>query len=242
MMGKPTCLLLIVLALTISRSQAQTTRPDTMLYSNAARDVIRTFNAAIGDQSEIYNGAEYKLYPPAYKGSPYFQDENHGTPSLILYNGTWYKNVPVLYDVLNDEMIGFLNDNMFVFRTDKLSQVYLSDHHFIYLDAGKGNSLQPGFYDELYNGKTQVLVKRIRTVQSSVSQQTVEVVYETKDIIYIRKGNSYQAVSSKGSVMDVMKDKKKQLNQYLGDNKIRYNSDREASIAKLAGYYDQISN
>ena len=242
MIGKSFCLLLITLGLTICRSNAQTAHPDTMSYSNAEKAAIQNFNTAIGDQSEIYNGAEYKLYPPAYKGSPYFQDKNHGTPSLIFYNGTWYKNIPVLYDVFNDEMIGTLNDNMFVLRSDKLSEVYLSDHHFIYLDIKNDNSLNPGFYDELYNGKTQVLVKRVRTVQSSVNQQAVVVVYETKDVIYIKKGNSYRQVSSKGSVMDVLKDKKKQLSQYLSDNKIKYNNDREASIAKLAGYYDQISN
>ncbi len=242
MIGKPICLLFLVLVLTICRSEAQATHPDTMLYSNTAKVVIRTFNTAVGDQSEIYNGAGYKLYPTALRGSPYFEDKIHPAPSLILYNGTWYENVPVLYDVFNDEMIGILNDNMFVFRTDKLAQVYLSDHHFIYLDAQSVSNLTPGFYDELYDGKTQVLVKRISTVQSSVNQQAVEVVYENKDIIYIKKGNSYHQVSSKSSVMDMMKDKKKQLTQYLNDNQIKYNNDREGSIAKLAGYYDQISN
>src|SRR6267142_888573 len=98
-------LILIAFGLCISNSYAQNFSPDSLLYSSVAKKVIDYFNETIADQSEIYNGAVYESPSPAYKGSVYFQDKNYCTPGVICYNGTRYKNIPVLYDVFNDIMV-----------------------------------------------------------------------------------------------------------------------------------------
>ncbi|HVV54334.1 MAG TPA: hypothetical protein VHC47_03360, partial [Mucilaginibacter sp.] len=76
---------------------------------------------------------------------------------------------------------------------------------------------------------------------SRLTSQTVEVIYENADAIFIRKGNALQQVNSKGSVLKLFKDKTRQLKQYLSANKIKYRKDREGAIVKLAAYYDQIT-
>jgi hypothetical protein len=237
-------LILIAFGSCISTSYAQNSSPDSLLYSSAANKIIDYFNEAIADQSEIYNGAEYQSPLPAYKGSVYFQDKNYCTPGIISYNGTRYKNIPVLYDVFNDIMVAAARNNSsnYILRSEKVSDVYLSDHHFIYISAQNTGNLTPGFYDQLYSGKTQVLIKRIKTIKNNITSQGVEVVYKDYSDIYIKKGNTSYQVNSKGSVLDIFKDKKKELNQFLGNNKIRYNDNKEASVVKLAYYYDQITH
>jgi hypothetical protein len=220
------------------RCLAQTRPPDSTLYSDAAKQVIGQFKATIADQSELYNGAQYELYPPANKGTFYFLDKNYCVPSVIHYNDTWYKNIPILYDVHNDVMVSIAGNNLYAMRSEKVSDVYLLDHHFIYRNADPLNSLAAGFYDLLYGGKSAVLVKRTKKIDESKATETI---YEDITDIYVKKGNKYYPVNSKGSVMDVFKDKNKELNQYLKDNKIKFNKDRESAIARLAGYYDQIN-
>jgi len=237
---KPAWLILFALFGVIQSVCAQSLLPDNA-FSGAAGHVADLYNARIADQSEIYNGSEYKLYPQAYKGSPYFEERNHCTPSVIRYNNTWYKDVPILYDLYNDVMVAAMRDSLYQLRADKLTDVYLLNHHFINLAGALAANLTPGYYDQLYNARSQVVVKRSRTVQNNVTQQGVEVIYEVKDIIYIKKGNTYYSVSSKGSVLDVFNDKKKLLKQYLSDNKIRYNDDKEGAIVKLTHYYDQLT-
>src|SRR6201996_4305490 len=149
--------LAIFLGLTILKSSAQNAQEDTLLYSSTAKRVIDYFNTSIAEQSEIYNGAKYELYPPANKGTFYFLDKNFCVPSLIRYNGTWFKNIPVLYDVHNDAMISVNNNNLFVLHPERTSDIYLLDHHFIYLNTKSAVDLAPGFYDLLYDGKSQVL-------------------------------------------------------------------------------------
>ncbi len=124
--------LTIFLSLSILKSSAQNVPEDTLLYSNSAKLVIDYFNTSIAEQSEIYNGAKYELYPPANKGTFYFLDKNYCVPSLIRYNGAWFKNIPVLYDVYNDAMISVNGNNLFVLDAERTSDIYLLDHHFIY--------------------------------------------------------------------------------------------------------------
>src|ERR1700761_4395429 len=212
--------LTVFLGFSVLMSSAQNVPEDTLLYSSTAKRVIDYFNTSIAEQSEIYNGAKYELFPPANKGTFYFLDKNYCVPGLIRYNGTWFKNIPVLYDVHNDAMISVNGNNLFVLDAERTSDVYLLEHHFIYLNTKNPDDLAPGFYDLLYDGKSQVLVKRTKLVDES---KTTEIVYEDKTAIYVKKDSKYLPVSSKGALMDIFKDKSKELNQYLKSNKIKYN-------------------
>src|ERR1700743_2125384 len=102
------------LGLICFRSSAQNLQPDSLLYSSTAKHIIDYFNVSIADESEIYNGAKHELHPPANKGTFYFEDKNYCVPSLVRFNGRWYKNIPVLYDVRNDVMVSSKGDNLYV--------------------------------------------------------------------------------------------------------------------------------
>ncbi len=235
-------LALFIVLLFIGPANAQTAALDTPVYSNAAMRVIDQYKAALSDELEIFNGPIYRLWPQAYRGSAYFDEKTHCTPSLVRYNGTWYKDIPVIYDIYTDVMVAAAKDSLFVLQAEKITDVWLLDHHFLYINSKSSANLKPGFYDQLYDGKSRVLVKRVRTIENNITQQTVSTIYENKEVIYIKKGNNYYPVNSKGSVLEVFKEKKKALGQYLNENKIKYNSDKEGSIVKLAVYYDQINN
>jgi len=234
-------ILTFFLVLIFLTSSAQSQPPDSVLYSKVATQVIDSYNSNITDQSELYNGPQYDLYPPANKGTFYFQDKNYCVPSLICFNDKWHKNVPVLYDVYNDIMISVTGNNLYVLNTEKISDVYLLDHHFIYLT--NQSDLLSGFYDLLYDGKSKVLVKRTKTIfDNQVSAQFAEIIYEDKSAIYLKKGDKFYLINSQGDLRDIFADKKKQINQFIHNNKIKFNKDKEGAVARIASYYDQISN
>jgi hypothetical protein len=240
---KTLVLVFILMVLTLSNLRAQNLQPDSLLYSRAAAQAIDYFNNVIANESEIYNGAVYEFYPPANKGSFYFQDKNYCIPGLIRYNSNWYKNIPILYDIYNDIMVSTLNNNLFILNTEKISDVYLLNHHFTYINNQSQDNLTPGFYDVIYNGKSQVLIKRIKFINDHVVRsQVLETFYEDQSNTYIKKGDKYYQVDSKHSFLETFKDKKKDLNRYMNDNKIDYKKDKEGAVAKLAAYYDSINN
>ena len=215
--------------------------PDTLFNANAEMQVLDVYNRTIGDQKEFYNGPQYNPPAKAYRGSPYFLDSASLQPANIRYNGTWYKEVPILYDALNDLMVSVSHSVLYSVRSEKLSDVVLAGHHFIYRPQTKYFKLTTGYYDQLYDGRSEVLVKRRRGVVKRVEQQSVQVIYEVDDVIYIKKGSDYVPVSSKQSVLSVFKNKAKQLKEYMSDNKVSFRKDNEHSIARLAAYYDQIN-
>lgn len=232
-------IIIMLLGSWVTRVSAQAPQPDSVAYSKTANEVIDYFNATAGSQLEFFNGAQYVLNPPANIGSWYFQDKNYCASSLIRFNNTWYKNVPVLYDVYNDKMISFSGDDYFVLNTEKISDVYLLDHHFAYVnDPG----LPRGFYDVLYNGKSQVLAKRTKFSNDDiVSSRSVKFIYEDRVALFLKKGNVYYPVTGKRTLINLFGDKKKEIKQYIKDHKIDYKKDKERTAAVLAGYYDQLT-
>jgi len=213
--------------------------PDTLFNARSEVQVVDVYNKTIGDQSEFYNGPQFNPPPKAYRGSPYFLDSASLQPANIRYNGTHYKDVPILYDAYDDLMVSVSHSVLYSIRSEKLSDVFLADHHFIYL---AGSKLTTGYYDQLYDGASEILVKRGRGVVKRVEQQSVQVIYQVDDVIYVRKGTDYIPVNSKQSVLSVFKNKSKQLKEYMSANKISFRKDREHSIAQLASYYDQINH
>jgi hypothetical protein len=233
--------LIVTFCLFVYVATAQNALPDSSVHPKAEGQVISDFNQAIGEQSEFYNGRRYYLLPQAFKGSPYFLASVSFEPAVINYNNIWYKNVPLLYDAYTDLMVSSLGNVLYSFRKEKLHDIYLAGHHFIFLDSLKSLNLSAGYYDQLYSGSAEVIVKRSRTVVKRTNGQSIETLYEDKNEIYIKRGGAYFPVSSKHSVLKVFKDKVAQLKEYLSSNKIPYRKDRENSVAKLAAYYDKIS-
>lgn len=208
-------------------------------YSKPAAEVIDYFNTAVDGQSELYNGPAYTLMPPPNQGSYYFGDKNYPATSTIRFDNTWHKNIPVLYDVYHDKMISYMGEDLFVLESEKLSDVFLPDHHFIFVDQP---GLAPGFYEELYSGSTPILVKRTKMVtEEVVPPQGSRTVVEDKSTLYIKKANKYTAVDGKGDLIRALADKKKALNQFIRENKIDFGEDKEKAAVAVAAYYDQLS-
>ncbi len=233
-------LLFALLALWLTPStNAQASLSDSSARSQNATEVIDYYIEHIKGQSELFNGPRYELMAQANKGSYYFGDHAYFTPATVYFNSTWYKNLPILYDIYHDQMITYTGENFMVLDHTKTREVKLLDHHFKYLDQP---GLAPGYYDVLYDGKSQVLVKMTKVINEEiVSQQAVETIVVDKDQLYLKKGNAFIPVESKSSIFTIFSDRKKEIKQYLHDQKLNFDQDRTATFVLIAGYYDQLS-
>jgi hypothetical protein len=118
------------------------------------------------------------------------------------------------------------------------------DHHFVNINAdtlGVNTIIKTGFYDELYGGKSQVLVKRSANLQTTPGGAGGPETYFNLTVdYYVRKNNTYYPISSQGSLLSVFKDKKKELQQYIRSNEIKYRKEPEDAMVKIATYYDHL--
>jgi hypothetical protein len=241
------CFLSVMIA---SKSFGQMAQSDSSAVQSTLQQTTANFYTAIGQQSRLYNGHEYLPYERSIKGNALFPfDAETWAPGEVNYDGFVYKGVPMMYDVYKDALVVLLYNHfsMYTLLNERVHDFTFSGHHFVRVNADsliKDNSgISTGFYDELYGGKTEVLAKRTKTIQNTTNfTSTPETYFNSKSEYYLRKGNSYYKVGSQGSFLDVLKDKKPQLQKYLKDKNIKFRQNPEGAMVGLAAYYDQISN
>jgi hypothetical protein len=228
-------------------SFAQTNATDSSSQQIALNNSLSYFYSSIGKQSPLYNGTEYYFYDPIIKGNAYFSDVNSFTPGSVTYSGVLFSGVPMLYDIYGDQVVTLLYNHftMFCLIKDKVLSFDYLGHHFVNIDtltAINNPTVKPGFYDELYNGKLEVLVKRSKNIQSTSSGQTNESYFNPTKDYFLRKNGSYYSFSGQGSLLDILKDKKKALQQYIRSSQIKFRKDPEEAMVKIASYYDHLTN
>jgi hypothetical protein len=246
-MIKKILLYLIVISCVLINKSAlgQTATNDTSVQRIALARITDTYNTAIGQQSRLYNGPEYDLYNPNIKGNAYFSDINSFTPGTVTYDGILYKDVPMMYDLFKDVVVVMLYNKFsrFTLLKERVQNFDLLNHHFIYIrtDSLNVNSINTGFYDQLYSGNLEVLVKRSKAIQSTSGTNTIENYFTSSKSFYLKKGNNYYSIGGQGTLLSVLKDKKKELQQYIKANKIKFNKTPEEAMVAMAARYDELS-
>jgi hypothetical protein len=230
------------------KSFAQVARTDSSSQQNALNNTLTLFYSSIGDQSPLYNGPEYYFYDPLIKGNAYFSDINAFAPGSVFYDGLLFNGVPMLYDLYADKVVVLLYNHFSKFSLiqERVKSFDFLNHHFVNIktDTLNNNSvIKSGFYDELYKGKLQVLVKRSKSIQTTTGGATGPLSYfDPSTDYYLRKNNTYYSFGSQGSMLSILKDKKKELQQYIRANEIRFRKNPEEAMVKIASYYDHLTN
>ena len=231
--------------LTAISSFSQNLQTDIIQKQDVMEGVVTNYYKAIGEQSRLYNGPEYNFYDPIIKGNAYYYDAVNFTPGTVEYDGFVYKNVPLMYDIYKDFVVVLLPNKSAKFRllSDRVQSFDLLDHHFVYVntDGEKDKQVNSGFFDQLYKGKVEVLIKRSKSIQSSSGVSAVETYFTSKKQMYIKNKGRYYSVGGEGSLLNALKDKKKELKQYIRTNNIKFGDDEEQAMVKVATYYDQIT-
>jgi hypothetical protein len=230
-----------------ARVVGQAAPADSSSQKNALNNTVSLFYGSIGKQSPLYNGTEYYFYDPIIKGNAYYADVNSFTPGSVFYDNMHFTGVPMLYDIYGDQVVILLY-NHFTKCTlikDKVSSFDFLDHHFVRIDTVtflNNPAIKPGYYDELYAGRLQVLARYSKSIQVTTGGQTSESYFNYSKDYYIRKNNIYYNFSSQGALLDILKDKKKEIQKYLKENQVKYRRNPEEAMVKIASYYDHLTN
>lgn len=236
----------------IGKSFGQAVPNDSSYVQAAVAKNITNFYKAIGQESRLYNGHEYLPYDPHIRGNALFpytvQSWEYGE---VNYDGIVYQNVPLMYDINKDIVVVLLYNkfSMFALTSNRVHDFSFANHHFVRIDADtlekNDAGITTGFYDQLYDGKIEILAKRTKSLQGTTNNanSVPETYFLSKDEYYLKKGNTYYNLSlSQGSILKLLKDKKSEIQQYLKSNKIRFKDDREGNMARIGAYYDHLTN
>lgn len=221
-----------------ARAQA----PDTVV-TRPMQFARNLYAETIGDESHLYNGPQYINYAKSYlTGHQFFRTDQY-RPAAILYDGTWYTQVPVLYDLVLDKIVleHAATEFMLTLINEKVETFTLAQHTFIRVekDTLTPSPVKTGFYDVLHHGNIQLLAKRSKIIQEQATPAGMEGRFEQNTKYYIRQENTYYPVKDKRSVLQVLPGKKKELQRYAREQKLQFRQNREKALLQLVRFYDQ---
>ncbi|HEY5825165.1 MAG TPA: hypothetical protein VIT44_12395 [Cyclobacteriaceae bacterium] len=219
--------------------QAQNFKSDSSFLADAKKNSIQLYSKSLSAQSHLYNGSSYTEYRSQNEENPYFIDE--WLDGTIQYDSDFYENVPLLYDISRDKLI---TDHQYTVNkieliNERIGYFTIKDHLFVQLEDKR---LTKGFYELVYDGLSKVYVRHQKTLQSKRVDYSIENLFEEKTTYYILKDGRYISVKSKGSVLNVLEDKKTELKKFIRDNHLSFTSARTKDITRLVQYYDQLKN
>lgn len=201
-------------------------------------NVVNSFYESVNDQSRLYTGPKYEAYDNTIKGSANLYDAPTFMKGAVQYDGFVYTEVPLMYDTYKDVVVVTpprSNKNISLVN-ERVQSFDLQSRHFIYMEAAK--DFVAGFYNELYRGKSQVLVKFSKEMQAANTNDASS--FKAKTNIYVQNKGKYFSVNNENTLLGAFGDKKHDLKQYMHDNGIDYKLNPEQTAAKVAARYDEL--
>ncbi len=232
----------LVLCFQINKAGAQAPPSDAAYLQQSVQQLTTTYRNARGGHAHLYNGTEYVSSDKYHLiGHPDFMVDTLVT-GAVFYDGSLYENIPLLYDLREDELVihNYHTNLKIRLIKDKVEHFTLNGHYFrkYAKDTIAEASLESGFYDVLQQGSVNLIVKRIKTISEAATTRglTGEYLYATK--FFIQKNGRYYPVKSKSSVLKILPGNKSQLQKQLRANKLKFRRNREEAIQTMVQYYN----
>jgi len=213
-------------------------------YDGSTEKIIDLYYMALGEQAPIYNGNEYLEYALILQeGHPFFKSSLF-TNGDIYFDGMLFLGVPMVYDLIKDQVVirDFHNIYKINLPASKIQQFILSDHVFVRIVHNNFNEINTGFYEQLYKGKVGLFAKREKAIIEKHGSQQIDNVVVSTNSYYVMKKDIYYKFKNERSLLKILNDKKKEIQQYFKKNRIRYKDDPERSMVMAIEYYNRLIN
>jgi hypothetical protein len=186
----------------------------------------------------IHNGRIFYGYP-GMMGHPFYPVPAMQNSSL-LYDGTWYHNVSLIYDVCKDEIIT-LHPNTSLIRlfSERVQQFYFQGYTFLYLSPDKDHVNKSGFYQLLAEGNVNIYARRRKIIEEKIVDVKLERKFVFSTQYYILKDSIYYEINKQKSLLNLLKDSKQSIIQHLKLQKLKFKTDKEKTIIEIAEFYNQ---
>jgi hypothetical protein len=217
---------------------AQSVQPASAPNPVQLENVVNSFYESVNDQSRLYTGPQYQAYDTNVKGSANLGDAATFAKGTVQYDGFVYTDVPLMYDTYKDVVVVTppRSSATISLVNERVQSFDLLSRHFIYMEGAK--DFNAGFYNELYNGKSQVLVKFSKEMQDTKASDAK--LFSAKTQLYVQNKGKYYSVNNENALLGAFSDKKHDLKQYMHDNGMDFKSNPEQTATKVAARYDEL--
>lgn len=194
------------------------------------------------EQEPIFRGAEYRLFPVTTGGIIYFKHDTL-TRGDVTYFNRYYKNIPLLYDQLTDELVTVNLDSSSLIRlfSPKIKSFRIYSTDFVFLPDSL-NASTGRIWQVVPDTKTKVFKKEIKTIEIKVVDHKMARVVRTQTKYRMFLGNKDFDVSEKKALIAAFSDKRSAISAFMKKNRRHFRkSGFQTMIRETTNYYNEIS-
>ena len=237
-------LLGLVLTSAFCHAQANTTlcgsAPDTAGLVSALALYERTLATSL----PIYRGSIYTDYHRGVSGHPFWLSDDWENGKL-LYDGQWYPNVYLRYDIMQDIVLLQGYDERGYLVSLQINQLKtqafeITNLTFVHEQSGAvAEKLGKGFYELHYDGRVRVLVKRKKSLQQKVSHNRIDMEFQERTRLYIEKEENVYPIKGRGRIIALLDDDGRKLRNHLRALGLKSGSDILGTACEAAAFHDR---
>jgi hypothetical protein len=219
---------------------------DSVLFQTALSHTLAVYYDQLGDQSRLYNGSLYQGYDYVFReGSPYFLGSKATRAGSVEYDSMIFINVPMIYEDYRQKLVAVDQGFRLQLINERVNAFTIAGHHFIrvFSDPQFNGLTEKGFYEQIYSGRTAILKWTKKNMQEvlSASEGSIWYVYESESY-FIHNGGSWVYIKSRKDLLNILGDRRKEIQRFIKKNKLNYKKDRDNTLIQVGGYYDQMAN
>lgn len=227
-------------------AHSQTTT-DTLEAAALITPLQRQYAVALPKSPALYNGPEYINYSLRYSartGHQFFMWPDK-QPGSVNYNGQYFSNLLLAYDIVLEQLVLPFPDSPFMLRlvNEHVRDFTINNHHFtrIQTDSTNGSPVVTGYYEILHDGRIQALARRTKRLQKQTRQNKLQVDFPATNKFFLKKNDVYYSVSSKKDILRVFADHTKEMQAYIQRKKLKFKkSQLENSLLELTILYNTL--
>ncbi|MDD4819482.1 MAG: hypothetical protein PHD21_01425 [Flavobacteriales bacterium] len=208
----------------------------TLLAQQTANEYLKEANIF----SRLYTGQIADKYNPmVYQGTPYYGGDNY-TTGTVVFSGVEYVGLNIFIDMYKKQLV-VLNHNNFpiIIPHQKVEKVLLHGNTFQWIDITAENGLKnDGYYILFFQGeKLSLLCEEYCDVRE---EKIIPITFETKERLYLNKGGKYYRVNSKGDIIKLFPEYKKEINEYSKERHLDFSGLKIQSMIELTAMCDKL--
>ncbi len=212
--------------------------------NNSQNNIYETYDKIVGlDNTGLYNGTEFADPFLNTDGSYRYFNGFDYTKGSVEYNGQYYANVSLKYDLLDDNLLVRSDDNLSIFNVklipEFVSEFSIYNKHFVRLAETKLDLSGNGFFEKAYLGNDlSIYIKHTKKKRDKPLKSGIQYNFTEVNFYVLENGGIYYLVDSSKDIEKILPEKKDIIRNFHKSYKTLYKSNLDTYMTKLVKYLD----
>lgn len=198
---------------------------------------LTSYQVAIGENIPYNEGREFPGYGIKLDGHPFFSSDQLSSGDII-YDGVRYTAVPMLYDLVADEVIIRPPGYQYLVRLsrEKVPSFTFRGEEFFRADP---DSSGQRYFQYIYKGEVRAFARKRKQLNHVTTAERAIDRFDEYDDYFILKDGEISRASGNNSVLKRFREDKDELKKMIQREGLSFKRDPETFLRKCAAHYDQ---